>query len=192
MLIALMQATLLMAVPAKKGVRKVTQPDGTTVSIELHGDEWSHHTTTADGYTVLLNAQGFYVYASLRDGKLAETAITAHDAAQRTAKELQFLKTADKHLQEEPSPMMKATRQKVRARQQQTLAARQAGTYDYKNFRGLVILVEFKDQAFSRSDYKNIITDMVNKENYTGYRDPQGQWQMECSNQTSTSTVPTR
>ena len=75
-----MQATLLMAVPAKKGVRKVTQPDGTTVSIELHGDEWSHHTTTADGYTVLLNAQGFYVYASLRDGKLAATAITAHDA----------------------------------------------------------------------------------------------------------------
>ena len=180
MLIALMQATLLMAVPAKKGVRKVTQPDGTTVSIELHGDEWSHHTTTADGYTVLLNAQGFYVYASLRDGKLAETAITAHDAAQRTAKELQFLKTADKHLQEEPSPMMKATRQKVRARQQQTLAARQAGIYDYKNFRGLVILVEFKDQAFSRSDYKNIITDMVNKENYTGYRDTQGQWQ-DCT-----------
>ena len=78
MLIALMQATLLMAVPAKKGVRKVTQPDGTTVSIELHGDEWSHHTTTADGYTVLLNAQGFYVYASLRENawSLNSTRIT--------------------------------------------------------------------------------------------------------------------
>lgn len=44
------------AVPADPTPVKVTQPDGTTLTISLHGDEFFHFTTTADGYTVLKNA----------------------------------------------------------------------------------------------------------------------------------------
>jgi len=43
------------------------------------------------------------------------------------------------------------------------------GQYDYNKFRGLVILVEFSDRSFLRADTKEIFTDMINKENYTGY-----------------------
>ena len=43
----------VMAIPAHKGVVKVQQPDGTSVSICLHGDEWVSFTTTEDGYSVV-------------------------------------------------------------------------------------------------------------------------------------------
>jgi hypothetical protein len=50
-----------MAVPAHKKPIQVTQPDGTTVTIKLHGDEWMHFNTTADGYSVVKNQQGYEV-----------------------------------------------------------------------------------------------------------------------------------
>ena len=47
--------------------------------------------------------------------------------------------------------------------------------YDYSNFRGLVILVEYNDRSFESSDYSSIINDMVNKPNYEGY-DPSSEY----------------
>ena len=44
---------IAMAVPARKGSVKITQPDGTTVTISLHGDEYLHFYTTADGYSIV-------------------------------------------------------------------------------------------------------------------------------------------
>ncbi len=41
------------------------QPDGTSLSILLKGDEFIHWATTLDGYTILSNTQGFYEYASI-------------------------------------------------------------------------------------------------------------------------------
>ena len=38
------------AIPALKGGRSVKQPDGTSVTIRLHGDEYLHYQTTDDGY----------------------------------------------------------------------------------------------------------------------------------------------
>ena len=53
------------AIPADPTPVQVTQPDGTTLTVALHGDEFFHFTTTADGYTVLKNAAGYYTYARL-------------------------------------------------------------------------------------------------------------------------------
>ena len=53
----------VMAVPAWPSVTQARQPDGTTLNIRLHGDEYLHYCTTADGYTIIRNAQGYYVYA---------------------------------------------------------------------------------------------------------------------------------
>ena len=59
------------AIPADPTPIQVTQPDGTTVTVALHGDEFFHFTTTLDGYTVVKNAQGFYTYAMLDGDNLA-------------------------------------------------------------------------------------------------------------------------
>ena len=51
------------AVPAKKGVFTISQPDGTELAIQLNGDEFFHYTTNEDGYLLKKNAENFYEYA---------------------------------------------------------------------------------------------------------------------------------
>ena len=53
------------AVPACPDPKAITQPDGSTVTVILHGDEYYHFSTTTDGYTVMKNDKGFYTYAQL-------------------------------------------------------------------------------------------------------------------------------
>ena len=163
-----------MAVPAHKKPIQVTQPDGTTVTIKLHGDEWMHFNTTADGYSVVKNQQGYYVYAEKKNGELKATSMVAHDATKRKANEVTFLQNIKKYQAPEMSEEVTATKKRVEQQQRETLAkhraaSQRAAQYDYNNFKGLVILVQFNDKSFSREDYATIAYDMMNQENYTGY-----------------------
>ena len=171
----------MMAVPAHRGAVKVKQPDGSFVTIRLHGDEWRHYLATVDGYSVVKNKQGYYVYARLDDGQLQATAQVAHDAADRSAAEQAFLNGVAKHQAPAMSSHVAWMKQTVEAREAEKRASRRAGRraaqYDYKNFRGLVILVEFNDKKFSRDDYPELINDMINKPDYDGYTDTKGRKQ---------------
>ena len=173
MLLAMMTVSM-MAIPANRKPVQVTQPDGSRVTIQLHGDEWLHFTTTDDGYSVVKNQQGYYVYAQLDNNReLKATQVVAHDAQERKASEVAFLQNVKKYQAPKMSERNAQMKQTVLSRQQQTLKSRRASQYDYSNFKGLIILVQFNDKEFSRSDYKTISNDMVNKENYTGYDDLQ-------------------
>lgn len=55
--------TLLMAVPARRGVRLVTQPNGDTLRVELIGDEAWHAYYTEDGYLLRQGEDGWWYYA---------------------------------------------------------------------------------------------------------------------------------
>ena len=48
------------AKPARRGAMTVTQPDGTTVTAYLHGDEYYHYYTNADGEMLEKDADGYY------------------------------------------------------------------------------------------------------------------------------------
>lgn len=167
------------AVPAHRGTVKITQPDGSQVTIQLHGDEWRHFNTTSDGYSVVKNQQGYYVYAELKNGELEPTTQVAHDAEARQTKEQNYLKGVEKYQTPEMTPAMAEMKSRVMQRQQQTLskrraAGKRAAQYDYNNFKGLVILVDFNDKAFSNEDYPLIAYDMFNQEGYEGYEDSKG------------------
>lgn len=166
---ACMATMVAQAIPAKREAVKVKQPDGTELTICLKGDEWHHFTTTADGYTVVKNQEGYYVYAQKEDGMLKETRMVAHDDAMRQQAERNFLQTIQKGQIPEMDPVVHDIRQKTMAHEQQKLQNQRAAAYDYNNFKGLIILVEFNDKKFSRSDYKDILENMVNQEDYTGY-----------------------
>ena len=59
------------AIPAQPGKIRVQQPNGTYVTIELRGDEYSHTAYTEDGYPLLFNSQSQqYEYASICGGQL--------------------------------------------------------------------------------------------------------------------------
>lgn len=166
----LMHLTVTMAIPAHPGTVRLQQPDGSYVSVRLHGDEYLNFTTTADGYTVVKDTRGYYVYARAEGGLLTPTVQVAHDADLRTADETAFLQTIGGKYQ---APAMREQarkeRQMERSRQAQARGMHRAQQYDYANFRGLIILVEFSDRKFSRNDYADIVDDMANVENYRGY-----------------------
>lgn len=52
---------LVSAVPAKKGIVLYAQPDGSNVSIMVHGDEWFHYVTDDKGNILEENKSGFLV-----------------------------------------------------------------------------------------------------------------------------------
>ena len=74
----LMMAATAWARPALSGAVKCVQPDGSTVMLVLHGDEYYHFSTTTDGYTVLQNENGAWEYARLDNNRLISTGVQAH------------------------------------------------------------------------------------------------------------------
>ena len=156
-----------MAVPAKKDMVRMQQPDGSYVTICLHGDEYLNFNTTDDGYSVVKDSRGYYVYASLESGRLVPTTQVAHESAMRTTEEKAYLQGLQKYMAPEMTGAVVEKKQREAERRAKTLA--RAQNYDYDNFKGLIILVEYNDQSFSRSNYSDIVTDMVNQADYTGY-----------------------
>ena len=58
--------TVVFAVPAPPDLKHVeVQPDGTQITLIQWGDEFIHGLETEDGYTVVKDANGYYVYAVL-------------------------------------------------------------------------------------------------------------------------------
>lgn len=159
------------AVPACPQPAVVTQPDGTTLTIRLHGDEFYSYTTTEDGYVIARNSEGYYCYAP---GNGTPTSVRAHDAAHRDATELSALSSMRVH----DVPAMKDALDKGRAERSRFMNTPKRNAEGDINFHGLVILVEFTDCQFTRPDMQQVLTDMLNQENYTGYSDYEtGEWQ---------------
>jgi len=64
--IALMQSVpSVQAMPAWLGPIAVTQPDGTTVTVRLHGDERCNWLSTSEGFTLMRDDKGFLNFVSL-------------------------------------------------------------------------------------------------------------------------------
>lgn len=168
------------AIPARPGAVKVMQPDGSTVTLVLHGDEFRSFTATHDGYTVVRTDSGWQ-YALKKDGALVASGIMAHDASERKSEENALLTRLGKMT----VPDMTAG-ERERMRRAQSLrsaapgekASLAGGRYDYNNFRGLVILVEWNDCGFTRTDSREFFSSMINDEGYGGYytQDASPQW----------------
>lgn len=167
--LALLSIGTAMAAPAYRGVTRVQQPDGSYVSLRLHGDEYRCFTTTDDGYSVVKTADGYYVYAQRNSqGHLRPTAQVAHEAASRSAAERAFLADKPKMLAPVVSPRTDSLRTEQRAQRVRRMAARRAARYDYSKFRGLILLVEFSDCSFKYDNYRDLMDGMANQENYKG------------------------
>ena len=51
---------ILSAIPAYPGKIKVTQPDGSVITIQVHGDEWLHYVTDERGRVIARGEDGFF------------------------------------------------------------------------------------------------------------------------------------
>ena len=152
-----------LAEPAHPKPVTITQADGSKLTIKLVGDEFYHFNTTADGYTVMKNKEGNYVYVIKADDTLVPTQIVAHDAEQRTASEHAFVASLPKYLTAAPSVKMAQTLRSNRD------AQAKEEQFDYTKFKGLVILINYTDKQFNLPDANAFYDDMLNTENYTGF-----------------------
>jgi M6 family metalloprotease-like protein len=69
--------------PAAPTIHELVQPDGTRIKARLWGDEWMHGWETAEGYTIVKNAKGFWTFATkdVQSGKLAASETMASNEA---------------------------------------------------------------------------------------------------------------
>ena len=148
------------AVPARQGVFTVRQPDGRTLEIIVHGDEFGKITTTADGCAIVRQNDGYYCYARFdsegrrfstgyRAGRAAPDDVIARSRAipyaqiSRLRREMQVSSTTSRPLAQFIGPETKAT----------------------EVFRGIVILAQFTDLKFSYT--KANFESLLNTHNYS-------------------------
>ncbi|MDR0894301.1 MAG: M6 family metalloprotease domain-containing protein [Prevotellaceae bacterium] len=137
----------------------VKQPDGTSLTVRLHGDEYYNFMTTIDGYTLIKNQTGGYVYAIKENDGLRQSDWLAHNIDLRGEREAAFLKSIEKYLTAQSSVDKSVMRAAADSRMRKPLLA------DYKGdkFKGLIILVQFNDRKFTVDNYTEVFTNMVNE-----------------------------
>ena len=126
----------------------VTQPDGTQLTVVLHGDEFINWLTTDDGVLVVKEGKAYYVAEIADDNGLKATTLLAHAPQLRTAAEQAAISRQDRsQFLTNASNTMRKT------------AARYIPISTTKHYfphngtpKAIVILVQFEDQKFTVED----------------------------------------
>ena len=179
LMVMLLGATSLWARPGYPLPVDVFQPDGTTVTLLMHGDEFLSFITTTDGYTVIKGDDGFYRYAEKDGTGLKATAVIARNPGSRTAEDIVFLSGMEKDLHGEMSAKGRQWRsmastlyltnyENTKRRSRRTLTpGTLSDRIDYNKFNGLVILVNWNDCSFQINDPVNFYQKLTSEKNYT-------------------------
>jgi M6 family metalloprotease-like protein len=162
LLIVLVTTAYSYAVPARRGHHTLTQPDGSTFTAFLYGDEFTRIRKTSEGHAIIQDNDGWWCYASFdSEGK-------RHNSGWRVGSDV----PADV-LSASSSIPYRLISQKARLRKQQAeqlscmnhdvMAGRKsrfgAGGITHKH--GLVILAQFRDVKFkhTRNDFERLINE---------------------------------
>ncbi|MDE7388159.1 MAG: hypothetical protein K2M97_02770, partial [Muribaculaceae bacterium] len=154
---ALAAAATASAVPAMRGLRPVTLPDGTTMMVERVGDEHRSFTLNADGALLRWTGDTYRLADLAADGTLTDSPVAVRWDSPAVQQRIAALESSA----ESPrSPMRVASG---------------VGTLPDRNFprlghqKALVLLVQYKDVKFTLDDPYTYFHDMLNKE---GFCDP--------------------
>ena len=162
-LITMFFALNTMAVPAKPGIIEFEQPNGYVLNITLHGDEFVHWAQTIDGYTILQNEEGYYVYAlKSDDNSLKISDQIAHNPSDRLFQETAFVALLSKDLRFSEKQINEAF-DKWGGKK----GIEKRGGFPTTGTNNLImILANFSDTqtSFTQSDFDNY----MNEDNYDG------------------------
>ncbi|MDE6368663.1 MAG: M6 family metalloprotease domain-containing protein, partial [Muribaculaceae bacterium] len=163
-------------VPAKQGILVFKQPDGTTVSLRKIGDARAHLVTTADGYPVERDADGFYCYADFEGSdKLKATSVRVKNVNGLSADERRIVNNIDVSkiaglIESRMSASEYAAPQAVGSRTASSgIGLMEDSFLGRKELKGLVILAEYKDVKFSETCTREFYEEMLNREGFDLY-----------------------
>jgi M6 family metalloprotease-like protein/uncharacterized repeat protein (TIGR02543 family) len=129
-------------------------PNGGFLTVQLMGDEKVKWAETVDGYSILLNAEGFYEYAYQDiNGDMVRSGIRVSNISERTPSENLFLKQLPKGL--------KFSKSQVSIMKQIWAINQKEGTKAFPttgNRKLVCILIGFTDRAFikTQADFNNL------------------------------------
>ena len=138
-LLLLASAVTVFAVPAFPGKIVKTQPDGSKITILLHGDEFLHWETTEDGTVVAPDANGFYAPAA----KPVVEMCGGREAAAREAAAIRAQRLSS-------------------ANNGPSIVKNSVKTYHFP-----VVLVQFTDRQFTLEDPVTAFSNLFNQEGYS-------------------------
>ena len=153
----------LHAIPAYPYPVIFSQPDGTSVTVQLHGDESRKIRTTVDGYIIKMNEHGFYAYAILdENNQLVAGEKSAIDPEKRSAEDQVYLQKTQK-IQEI------ITEESTRPSKVKRISAETFSTAFPKTGspKSLVIMVNFSDVSFVVPNAQDAFSRLLNQENYS-------------------------
>jgi M6 family metalloprotease-like protein len=141
----------------------VTQPDGTTITVQLQGDEFHHYKTSEDGILLKENAKGFLTYATVNAaGQVVESQYVAHNASKRSILEMQFLKTVN-----QATILQKTMSAPSRVKMLSAQSIPQKSFPLAGSPKSLVILANFTDTTFVVPTPQTAFTNLLNQVGYS-------------------------
>ncbi len=150
------------AVPAYPFPFVVNQPDGTTLTVMMKGDEYHHYFLTEDGYLITKGENNVFNYAVVGEkGEIVDTGIKANDAPKRSASEISKIANFTKH------PDFSKTNQLMREKRQIKDSGKSSKFPLEGSPRSLVILAAFSDVSFTVPNTKQAFTNLLNENGYS-------------------------
>ena len=138
----------------------VTQPDGTRLTVVLHGDEHINWYSTLDGVLLVQTNAGYFVADIDDNGELTATRQLAHDRNERQATELTLV-------EQQPRDRFFAASQQTLQKQSSARKAQHikevATLFPHTGTpKALILLVDFPDEPFSLTDPKKSFEQYLN------------------------------
>ena len=168
LLITFMCIATMEAAPALPVKHQLTQPDGTTLTVYLRGDEFMHYYETVDGLVLQKSLDGFYCYAELsKESKVIASPLIAHDETLRSPDEIAYIRgirqESLRNVLIEKMNLDKSIRQKA--------VSPGSIKQDFPTVgevHGLVVLVQYQDIKLSEAATVEAYDRVMNEENYDG------------------------
>ena len=138
----------LWAVKADSRLVEIRQPDGSLISVILHGDEDSHYYTTADGVLLVQSQGAYYIASTDAKGQISATSILAHNRSQRSENERRAIAAQD------IERFIKAASSEaaIRRANREPINKSESLFPHIGSPRAIVILAEFEDVKFTIED----------------------------------------
>lgn len=145
---------------------KITQKDGTTITIRVHGDEFSSYVTTVDGYQIVWRDGFYYYYQTSMVSKSAAGLVRASDPGKRNAVELSSMAS---RMKGRLDGGMVNTERKVSYSLDALngpLGRSSAARASLQPSRAIVVLVQFRDVKFQTTHGQSAFHNLLNERGY--------------------------